>query len=78
VADGNYQSVDLVQNSYDGNVVCSVTDTKPQPGTGPLVKIKVCADKANNTITLKYEDATGIGQSVDDAAPYCRAAVTVH
>jgi hypothetical protein len=78
MADGNYQSVDLVQNSYDGNVVCSATDAKPQPGIEPLVKIKVCADKANNSITLKYEDATGKGPSVDDKAPYCRAAVTVH
>jgi hypothetical protein len=78
MANGNYQSIGLVQSSYDGKVVCSVTDAKPQHGGEPLVKIRVCADKANNTITLKYKDPTGTGRSVDDSTPYCLAAVTVH
>jgi hypothetical protein len=77
-ANGTYQSVNLVQNSYDGNVVCSVTDAKPQPGADLFVTVKVCADKAHNTITLKYKDPTGNGRSVDDSTPYCTAAVTVH
>jgi hypothetical protein len=76
MANGNFQSMGLVQNSYDGNVVCSVADTKSPPGAELF--IKVCADKAHNTITLKYKDPTGKGQSIDDAAPYCQAAVTVH
>lgn len=76
MASGNYQSMGLVQNSYDGNVVCSVADVKPP--SGAELFIKVCADKAHNTITLKYKDPTGKGPSIDDAAPYCQAAVTVH
>ena len=75
---GTYQSVGLVQNSYKGDVVCSVAAAKPGPGAAPVVTIKVCADKANNTITLKYKDPTGNGPSVDDSSPYCTAAVTVH
>jgi hypothetical protein len=77
-ADGTYQSVALVQNSYNGNVICSVAAAKPQPGAAPVVTIEVCADKAHNTITLKYKDPTGTGRSIDDSAPYCTAAVTVH
>ena len=77
-ANGNYQSVGLVQDSYNKNVVCSVAAAKPGPGAAPVVSIKVCADKANNTITLKYKDPTGNGPSVDDSTPYCTAAVTVH
>jgi len=74
--DGNYQGLALTQSSYDGNVVCGVADDKQQPGGG--LSIKVCADKAKNTITMKFKDPTGKGQSIDDAAPYCNAAVTVH
>jgi hypothetical protein len=76
MADGTYQSVDLVQNSLDENVVCGVTRIKPPPGADLF--IKVCADKAHNTISLKFKDPTGKGQSIDDTAPYCKAAVTVH
>ena len=74
--DGNYQGLALTQSSYDGNVVCGVADGKQQPGGG--LSIKVCANKANNTITMKFKDPTGKGQSIDDAAPYCSAAVTVY
>ncbi len=74
--DGNYQSLALVQSSYEGNVVCGVADDKQAQAGG--LYIKVCADKANNTITVKYKDPTGKGLSIDDTAPYCGAAVTVH
>ena len=76
MADGTYQSVKLVQKSHSEDVVCSVSADKPLPGAEPF--IKVCADKAHNTITMKYKDPTGKGQSIDDATPYCSAAVTVH
>ena len=74
--DGNYRSVDLVQNSHKKDVVCGVSTDKPPPGGEPI--IKVCADKAHNTITLKYKAPTGQGQSIDDTSPYCSAAVTVY
>jgi hypothetical protein len=76
MADGDYQGIALAQKSYDGNVICSVVDDHTPPNGNH--SLKVCADKAHNTITLKYKDPTGKGQSIDDSAPYCSATVTVH
>ena len=74
--DGNYQGIALTQSSYDGNVVCGVASVELPSGAAPF--IKVCADKAHNSITLKFKVPTGKGPSIDDTAPYCGAAVTVH
>jgi opacity protein-like surface antigen len=73
---GDYQGITLAQSSYDGNVVCGTADVELPSGAAPF--IKACADKAHNIVTLKYKDPTGKGQSIDDRAPYCQAAVTVH
>ena len=75
-ANGDYQGITLAQSSYDGNAVCGTTGVELPSGAAPF--IKVCADKAHNTITLKFKDPTGKGQPIDDTAPYCGAAVTVH
>lgn len=40
--------------------------------------LKVCADKTNEVITVKYTDTTGKEPSLKDTAPCCKAAVTVH
>ena len=76
VGQGDYQRIALVQNSYNGNVICSVDDSPVPPGG--MHFLKVCADAINNIITVRYRDPTGKGPSIDDSAPYCKAAVTVH
>jgi len=74
--DGTYQGIALVQNSYNGTIICSVGDDRtPQNGEHAL---KVCADRSSGFITLKYKDTTGTGQSISDAQPYCRAIVSLH
>ena len=76
MASGAYQGIKLVQLSYDGSVICSASDDQPAPGKNHF--LKVCADKANNTISVKYTDPAGKEPSISDATPYCKAAVTVH
>lgn len=76
VGEGDYQRIALIQNSYNGNVICSVDDSVVPPGGEHF--LKVCADATNNIITLKYTDPVKKKLLIDDAAPYCKAAVTVH
>jgi hypothetical protein len=75
IAEGDYLRMALVQKSYDGNKICSVT-INALPGGNHF--LKVCADKTNEVITVKYKDTTGKEPSIKDTAPYCKAAVTVH
>ena len=74
--DGTYQGIALVQNSYNGTVICSVGDDHTPPNGDHA--LKVCADRSSGFVTLKYKDTTGQGQSISDAQPYCRAIVSLH
>ena len=74
--DGTYQGTALVQNSYNGTIICSVGDDRTPPNGEHALKI--CADRSTGFITLKYKDPTGQGQSISDAQPYCRAIVSLH
>ncbi len=76
MGDGDYQGIALVQYSLKGDVICSVDDSVVPPGGEHF--LKVCADKENNIITVKYKDPVGKKLSIDDSSPYCKAAVTVH
>jgi hypothetical protein len=78
VANGNgtYDTQKLVQNFYDGNVVCGVVDPKAPKAMSEVAE--VCADKVKKTISvMTIADDVGKKITPQNAHVYCTARVDV-
>ena len=70
---GTYTSLAVNQSYYDGKVVCALTGVKNADKIG-----EVCADTDRGTITVLSVDQLDKHAKPQDAAVYCKAAITIH
>ncbi len=71
-ASGTYQISNTAQDSITADVICGHTTD------GGTEVTQVCADKAKQTIFIKYKNPTVPGSSWVDVGVYCKASVSVH
>jgi len=78
VANGNgtYDTQKLVQNYYDGTIVCGIADPKAPLAMSEVAE--VCADKVKNTVSvMTLADDVGKRITPQNARVYCTARVNV-
>lgn len=78
VANGNgtYDTQKLVQNYYDGNIVCGMADPKAPKAMSEVAE--VCADKIKKTVSvMTVADDVGKKITPQNAHVYCTARIDV-